>query len=47
MKGIVLLRCYCAKWEGRKAWIKGTMEDGQGKIYAEGESLFIIAKGKL
>ncbi|KAF2166417.1 hypothetical protein M409DRAFT_54768 [Zasmidium cellare ATCC 36951] len=44
---VVLLRCYCEKWEGRKAWIKGTMEDGEGKIYAEAESLFIIAKTKL
>ncbi|KAF7188330.1 Acyl-coenzyme A thioesterase THEM4 [Pseudocercospora fuligena] len=45
--GIVLVRCWCDKFEGRKAWVKGTMEDGEGKVYAEGESLFIMVKEKL
>lgn len=43
----MLIRCWCDKFEGRKAFIKGTMEDGNGKIYAEAESLFIMVKSKI
>lgn len=30
--GVVLVRSEVTKWEGRKAWVKGTMEDGNGEF---------------
>ena len=45
--GPVLVRCWCEKFEGRKAWITGTMEDGEGGIYALAEYMFITRKSKL
>ena len=44
---IVLCRARFTKFEGRKAWITGTVEDGMGTIYAVGEGLFIAPKPKL
>ncbi|KAM3414474.1 hypothetical protein BST61_g9637 [Cercospora zeina] len=44
---VILVRCLAAKHEGRKAWISGTLEDGMGKVYAEGEALFIMQRENL
>ncbi|KAF2209856.1 hypothetical protein CERZMDRAFT_99916 [Cercospora zeae-maydis SCOH1-5] len=44
---VVLVRCSASKHEGRKAWISGTIEDGMGTVYAEGEALFIMQREKL
>jgi thioesterase superfamily protein 4 len=31
---------------GRKSWVTGTLEDGEGTIYANGKALFISVKSK-
>ena len=45
--GILLVRSWAEKIEGRKMYIKGTMEDGFGNVYATAETLYIIIKPKL
>lgn len=45
--GLVLVRSWVDKFEGRKVWVKGTMEDGHGGIYATAENFYITVKGKL
>ncbi|KIW08150.1 uncharacterized protein PV09_01082 [Verruconis gallopava] len=42
--GIILATATVVKQEGRKMWIKGTLEDSERKIMAESESLYIQAK---
>lgn len=45
--GLILIRCWADKIEGRKIWIKGTMEDGHGGIYALAETLYIRPRAAL
>ena len=45
--GLVLVRCWTEKIEGRKVFVKGTMEDGHGGIYALAETLYITLKAAL
>lgn len=45
--GVVLCRSWVVKTEGRKVWIKGVLEDGNGAVYATGQSLFIKFREKL
>ena len=33
--------------QGRKFWVKGTVEDGAGGVFAEGRALFVMLKEKL
>jgi acyl-coenzyme A thioesterase PaaI-like protein len=40
--GVVLARAWLEKKEGRKMWGRGTVEDGEGNVLADGEALFII-----
>lgn len=42
--GVVLGRAWCTKADGRKRWVSGVLEDGEGGVYAEAESLFIRGK---
>lgn len=42
--GVVLGRAKVGKREGRKRWINGTIEDGNGNILTEAEALFIELK---
>lgn len=42
--GIVLLRGWVDRREGRKIWGKGTVEDGNGNVLSEGEALFVRLK---
>ena len=42
----------CRAWvetepEGRKVWVKASVEDGLGGVYATGRTLFIKMKPKL
>lgn len=39
--GIILVKGRIVRQEGRKSWVKGSVEDGRGLIYAEGEGLFL------
>jgi acyl-coenzyme A thioesterase PaaI-like protein len=41
---VLLVRSEVVRWEGRKCWVKGVMEDGEGKIYAEAECLYIMVR---
>lgn len=39
--GVYLTRGWVERREGRKIWARGVVEDGLGKILAEGEGLFV------
>ncbi|KAI6879846.1 hypothetical protein KC318_g2319 [Hortaea werneckii] len=41
---VVLARAWATKKERRKIWVKGIIEDSQGKILASGVALFIFAR---
>ena len=45
--GVVLCRSWVVRTEGRKFWITGVLEDGNGLVYARGQSLFIRSREKL
>lgn len=45
--GVVLCRAWVTGMEGRKMWVKGTVEDERGVPYAIGESLFVDVKSKI
>lgn len=42
--GVVLCRSWPVERQGRKTWLKGTIEDGQGKVLASAKALFIDPK---
>ncbi|KAF1987289.1 hypothetical protein K402DRAFT_420510 [Aulographum hederae CBS 113979] len=42
--GVVLVRTKIVKSEGRKRWVKGTIEDEQGNVLTIGEALFLGIK---
>lgn len=44
---VVLVRSWVQKQEGRKITIWGTMEDGNGLVYATSEALYITLKASL
>ena len=45
---VVLCRAWVEKEpEGRKVWVRASVEDGQGGVYATGRTLFIKIKPKL
>ena len=44
---VVLCRAWVEKSDGRKVWIAGLLEDGNGLVFATGQSLFIKFKEKL
>ena len=41
LPSVVLCRTVAAKREGRKIWVRGTLEDGTGAAYCEADVLFI------
>jgi len=41
---LVLIRARVEKIEGKRCWGSGVMEDGMGKVYAEGKGLFVRGK---
>lgn len=45
--GVVLCRSWVEKEEGRKVWSKAVIEDGNGDVYARGESLYIKLKANM
>jgi thioesterase superfamily protein 4 len=40
--GVLLARAWLEKTEGKKMWGRGTIEDGEGNVLADGEALFIV-----
>ena len=45
--GVVLVRSWVHKEEGKKQWGRGTVEDGMGNVLSEGEALYIKTKPRL
>lgn len=45
--GAVLCRVWLTKIDGRKLWVSGRMEDGQGNLYMTAEAMFVNVKPKL
>lgn len=44
---VILCRAWFTKLQGRKMWVAATVGDGEGSLYATGESLFLDVKEKL
>jgi thioesterase superfamily protein 4 len=44
---VIVCRGRFTKLQGRKMWVSGSVEDGEGGLYATGESLFLEVKGNL
>lgn len=44
--GFVLGRSWCdaGRTRGRKVWVRGVLEDGEGGVFAEGEALYVEKK---
>jgi len=42
--GVLLARAWLEKIEGRKMWGRGTIEDGEGIVLADGNALFIVVE---
>jgi acyl-coenzyme A thioesterase PaaI-like protein len=42
--GKILCRGNVEKKEGRKMWVRGVIEDGQGTVYAIAEGLFLVVE---
>ena len=40
--GILLCRAWGEKKEGKKLFVRGTMEDGEGNVFSTSEGLFIV-----
>lgn len=38
---VLIARAWMTRMEGRKVFLKGVLEDGEGKVYATGEALYI------
>lgn len=45
--GALLCRVWLTRIDGRKLWVSGRMEDGQGNVYITAESLWIVVGPKL
>ncbi len=45
--GVVVARAVLGRVEGRKRFVTGTVEDGEGKVYARAEGVFVQLKEKL
>lgn len=45
--GIILGTSKIEKVDGRKLYLRGTLEDGNGQVYAVGEALYIELKSKI
>lgn len=44
--GVVLVRGWPTSIEGRKVWVSGVIEDGEGGVKAQGKALFIKERDK-
>jgi acyl-coenzyme A thioesterase PaaI-like protein len=44
--GVILARAWATEITGRKVWLKGSIEDGRGKVYATGKALFVHPRPK-
>jgi thioesterase superfamily protein 4 len=42
--GVLLARGWLERMEGRKMWGRGTIEDGEGNVLADGEALFLVVE---
>ena len=41
LPSVVLSRSVVTKWEGRKLWLRGTIEDGAGTVFCGADSVFV------
>jgi len=41
---VVLARAWLLEMVGRKIWVRGVLEDGDGKLLASGKALFIAPR---
>ncbi|ETI29274.1 hypothetical protein G647_01727 [Cladophialophora carrionii CBS 160.54] len=44
--GTVMARAWIVAIEGRKVWVEGVVEDGEGNVHARAEGMWLRAKGK-
>lgn len=47
LPGAVLVRAWKSKVQGRKHWVMGEIQDGEGVVLASAESLYMNWEGKL
>ncbi|KAH9871984.1 hypothetical protein J1614_006243 [Plenodomus biglobosus] len=45
--GVILCTAKFDRAEGRKVWLRATIEDGAGTVFTEGEAMFLEIKNKL
>ncbi|KAF2429974.1 Thioesterase/thiol ester dehydrase-isomerase [Tothia fuscella] len=45
--GTIMITSWVTKREGRKVWVSGRIEGGNGEIHAEGEGLWLAQKAKI
>ena len=45
--GTVMARAWIVKIEGRKVWVEGVVEDGEGNVHAQAEGMWLRAKAKI
>lgn len=45
--GLVLCTAKIERQDGRKVYVRATIEDGEGTVYTTGESLFVETKPRL
>jgi len=45
--GILMIRCWITKAEGRKRFTFASLEDGSGNVFATAEALFLVIKAAL
>lgn len=44
---VLLCKAEIVRQDGRKVFVNGTIEDGQGKVYSTGEGMFIERRSRL
>ncbi|TKA82496.1 hypothetical protein B0A55_01242 [Friedmanniomyces simplex] len=44
---VVLARAWMTEIAGRKLWVRGVLEDGEGKVLASGKALFIAGRSSV
>ena len=45
--GTVMTRAWIVKVDGRKIWVEGVVEDGEGNVHAQAEGMWLRAKARL
>lgn len=42
LPSVVLCRAVCRRLEGRKMWIEASLEDGEGEVYCEADTFWLV-----